>query len=301
MKPSKYFSKMNDKVHIEDNSTIVITGATGSLGRSISSFFSNRKVNLILVGRSKKKLDELQNELANRIARIETYVLDLAKIDKVKEFILYLKGRKIDIFYNNAGVFKQPIRIEDDLDVSFKIDYLVPVLFMKELSKYNKRMVFVNTASISYHYHAFNKEIQGLNIKSGMRRYGFLKRLLMMETIYLRKQGINCYLAHPGISYTGLFSKENKAYPKVILALLKLPMKLIFMPKDKASLSLILASSSYPKDIHQYLGPRGLFHSWGYPSFQKLDSSLFHNEDLEYLDRITDEYLDKFIISNIKI
>ncbi len=297
MNQDRYFKKIDDKVCIPENATFVITGATGSIGKSISSFFSYRKVNLILVGRNKKKLDELQSELSNRLSTIETYELDLSNMEKVKEFILYLKDRKVDIFYNNAGVFNQPIRIEDDLDISFKIDYLVPMLFIKELSKYNKEMVFINTASISYHYHSFDKDIQGLRIKSGTKRYGFLKRLLMMETIYLQSKGIHCYLAHPGISYTGLFSKENKAYPRFVLTLLRLPMKMIFMSPDKASLSLILASSAFPEDIHYYIGPKGLFHSWGYPSFQRLDDPLFIKEELEYLDKATNEYLCKYSIS----
>ncbi len=297
MKQEKYFAKISHLVHYRDNITIAVTGATGSIGKSICFFFSYRNVNLILIGRNKKKLEELQSELSNRKAKTEIYVLDLANIEEAKKFLLYAKEKKIDVFYNNAGVFKHPIEVIDGLDVSFKIDYLIPVLFMKKLSKYNKEMVFVNTASISYRYHEFSKEIQGLNIKSGIKRYGFLKRLLMMETIYLRRHGIHCYIAHPGISYTGLFSKENKAYPKIILSLLRLPMKLIFMSPEKASLSLIMASSCFPKDSHEYLGPRGLFHTWGYPAFQSLNSSLFNEDDLEYLDRKTDEYLDK--ISNI--
>ncbi len=291
MKQEKYYNRIDDKVVLKDNITIALTGATGSIGKSIASFFSYRNVNLILIGRNKEKLDELQKELSNRKAKIETYVLDLSSIEEVKKFLSYAKDKNIDIFYNNAGVFKQPIKTRDGLDISFKIDYLIPVLFMKELSKYNKEMLFVNTASISYRYHKFDKEMQGLGIKSGTKRYGFLKRLLMMETLYLSEKGIRCYIAHPGISYTGLFSKDNNAYPKFILSLLKIPMKVIFMSPEKASLSLILASSCFPKDRQEYIGPRGLFHSWGYPSFQKLNPSLFNEEDMEYLDRKTDEYL----------
>lgn len=291
MKQEKYYNKIQDRIIIKDHATIAITGATGSIGKCICSFFSYRDVNLILIGRNKNKLNELQKELSNRNARIEIYTINLSNIEEVKVFINYAKEKNIDVFYNNAGVFKKPIQMENGLDISFKIDYLIPVLLMKELSKYKKGMVFVNTASVSYHYHKFEKEIQGLNIKSGMNRYGFLKRLLMMETIYLREKGIRCYIAHPGISYTGLFSKENKAYPNFILDLLKIPMKMIFMPPEKASLSLILASSCFPKDMNEYLGPRGLFHCWGYPSFQRLNSSLFKIEDMEYLDRKTEEYL----------
>ena len=157
-------------------------------------------------------------------------------------------------------------------------------------------MVFINTASISYHYHDFNYDIQGRNIDSRIKRYGFLKRLLIMETNYLREKGIRCYLAHPGISYTGLFSKENSAYPKFVLSLIRLPMKLLFMSPDKASLSLIESSCLHPDSTHEYLGPRGLFHSWGYPGFQKLSDKLFDEKECAYLDEKTDEYIQNFYL-----
>ena len=214
----------------------------------------------------------------------------------MKASLSYLKDKNIDIFYNNAGAFRKPIEENEELDVSFKTDYLVPILFVKELYKSNKEMVFINTASISYHYHDFNYDIQGRNIDSRIKRYGFLKRLLIMETNYLREKGIRCYLAHPGISYTGLFSKENSAYPKFVLSLIRLPMKLLFMSPDKASLSLIESSCLHPDSTHEYLGPRGLFHSWGYPGFQKLSDKLFDEKECAYLDEKTDEYIQNFYL-----
>ena len=296
MKQEKYFSKIDEKIVLKENTTIAITGATGSIGKSIATFFSNREVNLLLIGRNKKKLENLSSSLSNRKAHIETYCLDISSVNEVKKSLPYLKDKNIDIFYNNAGVFRKPIEENEELDVSFKTDYLVPILFVKELYKSNKEMVFINTASISYHYHDFNYDIQGRNIDSRIKRYGFLKRLLIMETNHLREKGIHCYLAHPGISYTGLFSKENSAYPKFVLSLIRLPMKLLFMSPDKASLSLIESSCLHPDSTHEYLGPRGLFHSWGYPGFQKLSNKLFDEKECVYLDEKTDEYIQKYYL-----
>ena len=107
MKQEKYFSKIDEKIVLKENTTIAITGATGSIGKSIATFFSNREVNLLLIGRNKKKLENLSSSLSNRKAHIETYCLDISSITDVKASLSYLKDKNIDIFYNNAGVFRK--------------------------------------------------------------------------------------------------------------------------------------------------------------------------------------------------
>ena len=84
MKQEKYFSKIDEKIVLKENTTIAITGATGSIGKSIATFFSNREVNLLLIGRNKKKLENLSSSLSNRKAHIETYCLDISSVTDVK-------------------------------------------------------------------------------------------------------------------------------------------------------------------------------------------------------------------------
>lgn len=292
---NKYQKKIAPLLSIKEGTRIAITGATSGIGKSIASFFSSMPVTLILIGRNEAKLNDLKKEFKGRRAELILFQLDLSNRAQIIASIDRLKSLKIDIFYNNAGVYHQPIDTMDNgLDISFLIDYLIPVFFMKTLSD-DRKISFINTASISYRYHPFEKDIQGLDIKSKIKRYGFLKRILIMETIFLRRQGTACYIAHPGISYTGLFSKKNAAYPKFILGLIKWPMKLIFMSPDKACLSLVESASQRPSNETYYLGPRGLFHGWGYPNFQKLDSSLFHDDDMQYLNQETEHYLRKYL------
>ncbi len=292
---NRYEEKVLPLLTLKEGARIAITGATSGIGKSIAAFFSSLPVTLILVGRNENKLHLLEKELPGSKAELILFPLNLTDRKAVRTSIPRLKKLNIDYFYNNAGVYHQPIDTKDNgLDSSFLVDYLVPAYFMKELSK-GRSITFINTASISYHYHKFETEIQGLDIKSKIKRYGFLKRILIMETIYLRRQGIDCYLAHPGISYTGLFSKGNGAYPPFILSLIKWPMKAIFMSPDKACLSLVECASLRPEDETYYLGPRGLFHGWGYPSFQKLSSSIFCEEDMKHLDKETDRYLKEYL------
>lgn len=73
--------KLKDKV-------VLITGATGGIGKAVVKAFLNEGSKLILTGRNQDKLDELVEELGNPSEDVvRTYVADLTKEDEVKNMI----------------------------------------------------------------------------------------------------------------------------------------------------------------------------------------------------------------------
>ncbi|MDF5306455.1 SDR family NAD(P)-dependent oxidoreductase, partial [Vibrio parahaemolyticus] len=50
---------------IINNSTILLTGATGGIGQAIARELAKRGASLILVGRNEESLQTLQRELSN--------------------------------------------------------------------------------------------------------------------------------------------------------------------------------------------------------------------------------------------
>lgn len=297
MKIKKRYQKWIDKnVFLKKGVTIAVTGSTSGIGKALSFYLSRFDVNLILIGRNKERLNNLIKEIDVFNAKIETHVCDYSNKESVKSFLEFIKTRKIDIFYNNAGIYHQPLELIDGLDQTFLIDFLIPSMFAKELFKANPNCKVINTSSISYRYKKFDKnDIQGLKIKDKTKRYGFIKRLLMMEATYLFSLGNKDLLAHPGISYTGLFDKRNKAYKKGFYVFVSPLMKLMFMSPEKASLSLLYAASENVEiPIYHHIGPKGLFHSWGYPSVQKI-KNLASSGDLKFLDEEVDKYIKEYI------
>lgn len=96
--------------------------------------------------------------------------------------------------------------------------------------------------------------------------YGNAKRYLMFSLFELFKNEheVSLSTVHPGIAFT----KITNHYPKLIFALIKYPMKLIFMKPKKAALSLVkgvFTSTRY----FQWIGPR-LFNVWGVPALKNL-------------------------------
>lgn len=290
----KYLKWINKNIKIESGITIAITGPTSGIGKALAYYLSSFDVNLILIGRNKDKLNQLNSFLQGK-SNNEFFHADLNLKDDAIKLINFLKNKNIDVFYNNAGIYHQNIEIKDGFDKTFKIDYLVPIILCKELSKINRNIRIINTSSISYHYHKFLiDDIQGLAIKSKIKRYGYIKRLLMIESTYLRLKDYHIYLAHPGIACTGLFSKENKAYNKLFYIFIVPIMKLIFMDSYKASLSLLFLSNNIDIKPFYQIGPGGLFHSFSYPKIQQI-KKLANENEMKILDEKTDEYIKEFI------
>lgn len=86
--------------------TALITGASSGIGLELAKIFAAQKVNLVLVARSKEKLQVLANELQSQHG-VVVYVLakDLSDYNTAKEIFDWCNDENIPVDYliNNAG------------------------------------------------------------------------------------------------------------------------------------------------------------------------------------------------------
>lgn len=78
----------------------LITGASSGIGMEMAKILAKKKYELILVARSKEKLENLQRNLPTKSTII---VMDLSSEQKVKELYILTRKENIDILINNAG------------------------------------------------------------------------------------------------------------------------------------------------------------------------------------------------------
>lgn len=122
-----------------ENKIALITGATGGIGKAIAETFANAGAKVVLTGRNKEKLEELNKQIKN------SFIIpcDLSTKDSTKELIketLNIAG-KLDILINNAGITKDTlcIRMKDEdwqevidvnLSTTFKLarDSIMPMI-----------------------------------------------------------------------------------------------------------------------------------------------------------------------------
>ena len=125
----------------------------------------------------------------------------------------------------------------------------------------------VAVGSIAHRYSkADARDVDFSTRKSCALAYGNSKRYLMFALYELFKgeSQVTLSVTHPGITLTNITAH----YPKVIFALIKQPMKIVFMSPKKACIS-ILWGVFEPCVANEWIGPRA-FDIWGMPKKKAL-------------------------------
>ena len=128
----------------------LITGASSGIGRDMALYLASMDYELILVGRDKKKLEELQNSLN---VSSQVIVADLSDITKVKEVYVMTKNDNIDILINNAGFgmfgkfYETDINRElEMINTNILAVHLLTKLYLRDMQKRNSGYI-LNVAS----------------------------------------------------------------------------------------------------------------------------------------------------------
>jgi len=101
------------------NKTLLITGATAGFGRAIAVKFAQNGYDLIITGRRKERLDELEKELTKNNIKVLSLNFDVRNRSEVGSAIQKLPAewKDIDILVNNAGLAVGLSHIDDgDMD-----------------------------------------------------------------------------------------------------------------------------------------------------------------------------------------
>ena len=96
----------------------LITGATSGIGEATARIFAKNDIDLILCGRRKNRLEQLQKELG-QLTEVYTLNFDIGIREQVNRQLESLpeRWRKIDILINNAGnAHGLDLMVEGDID-----------------------------------------------------------------------------------------------------------------------------------------------------------------------------------------
>ena len=83
--------------------TILITGATGTIGFALAKRFTISKCKLILTGKNQNKINKLSQKLGSKNIEFQTYLLDLESKESIETFMETIKNRNIDIMVHCAN------------------------------------------------------------------------------------------------------------------------------------------------------------------------------------------------------
>lgn len=251
---------------------VAVSGSTGGLGTALCRHLAGLHASLLLLDRNMERSHALADTLRAEFPHIQIQHIrvDMADITTVKAACEQLKTMPLDVLIHNAGAYSIPRhKCDTGLDNVFQINFASPYYLTKELlpclRARNGRVIIVG--SIAHNYSKTDtKDIDFSTRKASSKVYGNAKRYLMFAADELFKSETAATLAvtHPGITFTNI----TNHYPKLIFAIIKHPMKIIFMKPRTAALCIlrgIFENCAY----HEWIGPK-LFGVWGKPQKRKL-------------------------------
>jgi NAD(P)-dependent dehydrogenase (short-subunit alcohol dehydrogenase family) len=277
--------------------TVAITGATGGLGGAVCRHLLSLGAGLILLDRNRAKSDALKAALVGEYpqATIRQIPLDLSDMASVKAACEALERETFDVLIHNAGAYSIPRCIcntgyDNVFQINFASPYYMTCRLLPLLRERGGRVVAVG--SIAHNYSKTDAvDVDFRTRKKASLVYGNAKRYLMyaLHELFRDEDRATLAVTHPGITFTNITAH----YPPLIFALIKHPMKVIFMSPRRAALSIIRGVFE-ASDYRSWIGPR-LFDVWGVPSVKPLRTA--QNEEIARIDRVArgiyDEILQK--------
>jgi NAD(P)-dependent dehydrogenase (short-subunit alcohol dehydrogenase family) len=168
-----------------EGKVVVITGASGGIGRATARLFAKYQANLTLVDYNKEALAILPDELSLREGKYLAIHADVSKEHQVQDFVrqtIETFGR-IDVLFNNAGIAPPDAPIEEILEEDFnrvmEVNIKGVYLGMKHvvpMMKKQKSGSIINTSSVA-----------GLKVHPNMSSYAASKHAVigMTKTVAL--------------------------------------------------------------------------------------------------------------------
>lgn len=251
---------------------IAVTGSTGGLGTALCHYLARLGASLVLLDRNPQKAAALREELlaAHPTLELTQITVDMEDMDAVCAACDRLETLGVDALMLNAGAYAIPRhRCTTGYDNVFQINFISPYYMARRLLPMLRQRQgrVVAVGSIAHHYSRSDPADVDFSARlAASKVYGNAKRHLMFALFELFRQEREATVAvvHPGVTFTNITAH----YPPWLFAVIKHPMKWIFMPVDKAALSLLSGlfdSCGY----HEWIGP-WLFDVWGLPRRRRL-------------------------------
>ena len=221
------------------NKSIIVTGASGGIGKSIVKSLSENGANILATGTKTEKLDELKTQFQN----IETLKFDISNNENIEKFIedaVNKLGGNLDCLVNNAGVTQDNLAIRMNLDewkkvidINLTSTFLLSKFAIKKMLK-NKSGKIINVTSVVGH----TGNLGQTNYTASKAGIVAMSKSLAIE---YAKKNININCISPGFIKTNMTEKIDQKFKEIIIS--KIPSARLGNPQDIANAVIFLASS----------------------------------------------------------
>lgn len=222
-----------------DGKVAVITGATSGMGEASAKRFADAGAHVIIAGRNEERGKRVESEIRTSGGKGEYIHLDVADENEIKLFVKEVidKYKKIDILFNNAGIFPATPPLEQMetavwnqiMHVNATGMFLVTKYIMPYLEKTNG--VILNNASVA----GMQSFASGKTYAYSASKAAVIQFTRMIAKNYGERVRANCIC--PGVIDTPIFiNRDFSRYYDSI------PMHRVGTPEDVAKVANFLVS-----------------------------------------------------------
>jgi retinol dehydrogenase 14 len=233
--------------------TVLITGATGGIGKVTALELARQGANVCIVARNQAKgqavLEEIKKATGN--ANLELFAGDLSSMKDVRRMVQEFKAKhsRLDVLINNAGgVYDTRQTTIDGLEYTFAFNHLAYFLLTNLLLDTLKASAPSRIVNVSSGAQANGKinfdDLMGEQRYSSFGAYSASKLANVMFTYALARRlagtGVTVNALHPGVVGTNFGSNAKSALWRGVASLAK---AFAMPPERGAETSVYLASS----------------------------------------------------------
>jgi NAD(P)-dependent dehydrogenase (short-subunit alcohol dehydrogenase family) len=247
-----------------NNKIVLITGATGGIGKAAAIALAKKDFTVVIHGRNRQKTELVCEEIkaATGNDKIDVIVANLFSLKEVQNMANSFKQKynRLDVLINNAGgvMGKDREITADGIEKTIAINLFAPFLLTQLLLELLKNSADGRIINVSSNSHRLNAkpDFDDLSLEKGynpLRAYGNAKLFLIWITQHLsqtfNQQGIKNITAntvHPGAVATNFGVESNLG--AVLNFIAKLARPLLKTPEQGADTIVYLATSGEVKN-----------------------------------------------------
>ncbi len=202
------------------DSTVLVTGATGGIGRATAIGLAQMGAHVAIVGRDPERTQQAARDVqAAGGTSVETFVADLSSQAQVRSLADQVLARipRLDVLINNVGGYWSTRHVTaDGLERTFALNHLAPYLLTRLLLDRLLQTDGARVVTVASNAQAQGRidfdDLQAERSYSGARAYNQSKLANVMFTyelaLRLRGSSVTANALHPGVVSTGFGAED---------------------------------------------------------------------------------------------
>jgi retinol dehydrogenase-14 len=240
--------------------TVLVTGATGGIGRATAVCLSAMGAHLAITGRDRGRTEAAARDMRAACGGpVDVFVADLSAQSEVRRLADEVLQRlpRLHVLVNNVGGYWNTRHVTaDGLEHTFALNHLAPFLLTNLLVDRLRAGAPARVVTVSSHAHTGGRidfdDLQGERSYSGARAYNQSKLANVLFSYELARRlagtSVTANAVHPGVVRTAFGAEDPAGVQRLLVPLIRPLMK---SPARGAASSVHVASGP---DLEQVTG-----------------------------------------------